>query len=240
MLNFIVCDDNSKTLEEVSEVIDQEMMKNNIRYEKYLFLDYDFNFMKLTKDEIGSKIYILDIETKNMSGIDVARKIREYDMESVIIFLTSHMEAGFTVLKNEFMFLSFINKYDNYKNKLKISIKKAFEILGQQKMLQIVDSGILYNIPIKDIIYIERDNLERKSILHTEYSKYKLNKSLTVLLEILGSDFKQSHRSCLVNINKILKIDCANRNITFKNGIKIDLISNKYKKEIFKDVIAYK
>ena len=35
----------------------------------------------------------------------MARKIREKDMESVIIFLTGHEELGMTILKDELFFL---------------------------------------------------------------------------------------------------------------------------------------
>ena len=53
------------------------------------------------------RIYLLDIETPSASGIDIARKIRKHDIESMIIFITGHEELGDVVLKNNTMFLSF-------------------------------------------------------------------------------------------------------------------------------------
>ena len=110
----------------------------------------------------------MDIETKNSSGIDVARKIREKDVDSIIIFLTSHDELGYTILKSEFFFLSFICKFDNYESKLESAIKKALNILGKKNIIRFEDQGALYTIPANDILYITRDSIERKCVINTD------------------------------------------------------------------------
>ena len=80
------------------------------------------------KSKIPSKVYILDIEAPSGSGIDIARMIRQRDIDSVIIFLTSHDELGYTILKSQFMCLTFISKYDNYVGNLKSALKKAVKM----------------------------------------------------------------------------------------------------------------
>ncbi len=232
VINFVLCDDNKEILDKVSNIIDEEMMKNQIVYKKHMFKDYDSKFIKLVKSKLSCRIYILDIETPSASGIDIARIIREKDVESVIIFLTSHDELGYTVLKNEFMFLSFINKYDNYQDNLRKSIRKALEILGKKRIIRFEDRGAIYTIPINDILYIIRDNIERKVVITTDYSKYSVNKSLTEMLELLGDVFKQTHRSCIVNINRITIVNASKRKIVFDTGVEIDWLSAKYKNEV--------
>ena len=232
MINFILCDDCKKITDSVSKIIDQEMMKNKVVYKTHVFDDYNKEFLKLIRTKLGNKIYILDIETPTSSGIDIARMIREKDMESVIIFLTSHDEIGYTVLKNEFLFLSFINKYDNYKYNLKRVIKKALNIIGKKKMIKFEDKGAKYIFPVNDILYVVRDNIERKIDIVTDYSRYRVNKSLTEMLEILGTDFKKSHRSCIVNTNRVAVVNTAKRTIIFDNGEEIDWLSSKYKNEV--------
>lgn len=232
MINFVLCDDCTKILDSVSKIIDQEMMKNKLAYKKHVFNDYNKEFLKLVRSRIGNKIYILDIETPTSSGIDIARMIREKDMESIIIFLTSHDEIGYTVLKNEFLFLSFINKYDNYKYNLKRVIKKALNIIGKKEMIKFEDKGVKYIFPVDDILYIVRDNIERKIDIVTDYSRYRVNKTLTEMLEILGTDFKKSHRSCIVNTNRVTVVNMAKKIIIFDNGKEIDWLSSKYKNEV--------
>lgn len=208
------------------------MMKNNVSYKCHKFSDYNSSFFDIANKKMSCKIYILDIEVNMKSGIDVARQIREKDFDSIIIFVTSHENMGYTILKNEFMFLSFISKFDNYESKLKIAINKAIKIIGERKILRFENNGILYTIPLNDIIYITRDSVERKSIIHTEYTEFKINKSLLELKRMLSSRFKHSHRSCIINLDRVLKINFSKKLIMFDNGITVDLITNNYRKEI--------
>lgn len=234
MISFIVCDDNKKINENVVNVIDKLMMKNKVAYKNYVFYDYDRKFIDIIEQKLPNKIYILDIETPSASGIDIVRKIREKDLQSVIIFLTSHDELGYVILKQEFMFLSFICKFDDYEEKLASSLKKALKIVGQKLVITIQDSSAKYNIPIEDIIYITRDSVDRKCIIKTDYTEFKVGRTLTDLLEELGSNFKQSHRACIVNMERILKFNKKAKEITFDNGEKIDLVNDDFKKEVAK------
>ena len=96
------------------------MIKNKIEYKTHVYDDYNKKFMDVIENKMPSKIYLLDIETPSRSGIDIAREIRRKDVDSVIIFLTVHEELGNIVLKNDLMFLSFINKFDIIHNKKEV------------------------------------------------------------------------------------------------------------------------
>ena len=125
MINFIICDDDIKFTEFVNQVITKYMMKNKLEYKIHKFYDYNKEFIKKVEEKIPNKIYILDIETPTKSGIDIARIIRNKDINSVLIFLTGHQELGQTVMKNDFLFLSFINKFDDCENRLVKAIERA-------------------------------------------------------------------------------------------------------------------
>ncbi len=230
MVSFIICDDNRKINQSINEVVDKAMMKNKIPYRKLSFLDYDTQFMKVIDENLPNKVYILDIETPTSSGIDIVRKIREKDFNSIIIFLTSHDELGYTILKQEFMFLAFICKFDDYQNKLAKAIKKALQIVGQKRILNINDRGVIYNIPMDDILYITRDSVDRKCIIKTEYTEFKVNTTLTDLFSELNDTFKQSHRACIVNMKRVRIINKRKREITFDTKETIDLINDEFKK----------
>ena len=92
MFNVIICDDEINTLKRIIKIIDKYMKRNHIEYKKYIFNDYNESFMNIVKSSLPFKIYILDIETPSRSGIDIAREIRQKDLDSVIIFLTGHEE----------------------------------------------------------------------------------------------------------------------------------------------------
>ena len=114
MLNYIVCDNNEQIVENVASIIDTLMMGNNIDYKIYKFYDYNDDFFKKVKIKGSNKVYILDIQVREKSGIDIARTIRETDLQSALIFLTSHGELAEYVVYNVISPLGFISKFDNY------------------------------------------------------------------------------------------------------------------------------
>lgn len=235
MIDFIVCDDSVKVVNDVVNVIDKFMINNNMHYKTHKFLDYDEKFMKLMDANSNYKIYILDIETPTRSGIDVARKIRSKDKNCVIIFLTGHDELGFTVLKSCLNFLTFISKFDDYEEKLYDAFVEAFDLISVKKSINFLEHGIKYNILLDSILYITRDTIERKTIIKTDSNEYKVYISLEKINDLADNYFVRTHKSCLVNMHRVDKVD-GNRNlITFDNGLVIDLLSNKYKKEVIEN-----
>ena len=228
VINFIICDDKLEILASVKEIIVKVMMKNNYAYKIHSFTEYDQSFYKVMNKRLSNKVYILDIETKHSSGIDVARKIRVKDVNSIIIFLTSHDELGSVLLRDEIMLLTFINKLDNYKKRLASAIRKSVQVIGKSKILRFEHHGAIFTIPEKDILYITRDAVERKIIIVTDTTEFKLSKSLNEMLELLSNDFVRSHKSCIVNKTRVNMVDKRNKCIVFDTGVELEFLSRKY------------
>lgn len=232
MFNVIICDDEINTLKRIIKIIDKYMKRNHIEYKKHIFNDYNESFMNIVKSSLPFKIYILDIETPSRSGIDIAREIRQKDLDSVIIFLTGHEELGGIVLKNDLMFLSFINKFDNCEERLTEALRKSFDLLHKKQVIKIEDGLNTYIINLNDILYLSKDSYERKTIIQTDYTDFKVSKSLSKIFKMLDDRFEQTHRSCIVNMSRVIRIDKANKIIYFDNNSSTDLLSDKYKKEL--------
>ena len=216
------------------------MMNNNLQYKILPYLDYNEEFHKQVSAKKSNTIYILDIEVNGNSGIDIAREIRKIDDRSIIIFLSKYNNLVETILTDNLMSLTFISKQcNNYQEKLKQAICKALSIFDNRGHLKIIEKGVSYLIPLKDILYITHDSVERKSIIITEYNDFWVNKSLAELFETLPNTFKYSHRACIVNMDRIEGIDTHRRLIFFDDGTILDLLSNNYKKEL-KDYVINK
>ena len=231
MINVVVCDDDNSFRHKVVEQI-KKYMDNKFDYRILEYNDYNSNFIKIIKEDLENVIYILDIEAPTRSGIDVARIIRKLDVESPIIFLTGHEELGNLVLAKNINILSFINKFDNFANKLKTSLNTAMKLLNKKHMLRFNDRGSIYSIECDRILYITTDTVARKTIIVTDKGDHKVNNPLNYFLEILNGDFCQSHKSCIINKNRVANLNNNNNTIVFDNGVTIDLLSDKYKKEI--------
>lgn len=232
MIEFILCDDNSVVVKQVTNIINKVMMKNNNAYTINSFNDYDSKFWDFIKAKSQLRVYLLDIEMPSHSGIDVARMIRKNDVNSVIIFLTSHNELGPILLENEIMFLAFICKYANYTEKVESSIKKAIEVVGKNNVIRFEDQTTTYTIPLKDILYIYRESIERRLIIKTSYSEFKTNYTFKEMSKYLDEHFVQSHRSCIINMQRVRSYDSKTNKLLFDDGSIIDLVSSKFRKDI--------
>lgn len=232
MLNVIVCDDNKRDLDRVVKLVDTFMQKNKYEYKNHIYMDFNDDFMKLIKTKMSFRIYILDIETPSRSGIDVAREIRNKDLDSIIIFLTGHDELGRVILQNDLMFLSFVNKFDNMDKRLNEVLHKAIDLVKMKRTIRIEDGTNTYIIDLNDILYFTKETFDRKTSIKTDYAEYKVRKSLAQIYDMLDDRFIYTHRACIVNRTRISRIDKSNRMIYFDNGEYTDLLSDKYKKEM--------
>lgn len=237
MIKFVVCDDHETFRKRISDNINAVMIKNNLEYEIHEFENYDKNFDRLIKDGVSSKIYLLDIELPEKSGIDIARRIRKIDWNSIIIMITSHSELGYEALKAQIMLLDFISKFDDCDKNLKNVLKKAISQIDDKKVLHFESARISYRIYLDDIIYIVKDTIERKCIIKTTYGNVTINKTLQELQKELDRKFYMTHRSCLVNVQKISKIDFKKNIIYFHGGESVDLISRDRKRGL-KDYVG--
>lgn len=235
MIKFIVCDDEIIFRNSISDVINK-IFKDSSEYELISFAKYNEEFEKIINDGVSNKIYILDIEIINsISGIDIAKKIRRNDWNSIIILITSHSDLGYEALKAQIMLLDFISKFDDYKNNLEKIVRKAIKQINNKKVICLNSNGMNYRIFLNDIIYVVKDALERKCLIKTTYNEIVVSKPLNELYGLLDDRFYLTHRSCIVNTEKIISVDWKNSIIEFK-GVKVDLLSRDYKKGLRKYV----
>ena len=232
MINFVVVDDNIEIVKKIKTIITKVMIKKDLEYKIHIFNDYDDKFKEFANKPLSNRIYFLDIETKSASGLDIARDIRKSDVDSILIFVTAHEELGSVVIREQLMALTFICKFDNLEIKIKDAIIKSLQILGKKTVIRFSYYNSLYTIPVDDILYVTRDSVERKCLIKTSYTTYKVGKNLSDIKELAGDNLIQTHRSCLVNESRISQIDKKNSEIIFDNGDKIDLLSNGFKKEL--------
>lgn len=132
MINFIVCEDNTVILQKNMDIINKLMFKNNLNYRIYKFTNDSKELQNLIKNnDIGEKIYILDIELETISGIDIARQIRKIDNKSIIIISTTYVEYLPFALKNKLMLFDFVSKFEDYEANLSNVIKNAINEINK-------------------------------------------------------------------------------------------------------------
>lgn len=239
MINFVVCDDNKTFSKLMKRTIDNYMLNYEFEYKIFHFDGYGNDFEKFVNKDIGFKIYFLDIKTSNGSGLDAARIIREKynDWASIIIMVTSHSEFKFEALGNRLYLLDFINKLDNCEEMVRDNITKALKNYNQRhKSLSYEYNHILHKIEFRNIICIEKEQDSKRCIIKTTYGTNYIPGTLNDLLDKLDERFIKTHRSLIVNKDKISSFDSKTNILSFIDGSTTNQVARGKKKELMQIV----
>lgn len=239
MINFILCEDEKEFRKAVKIQIENFMMNSDVEYKIYEFSNYDKKFEELVKADIGFKVYFLDIKTKYGSGIDAARYIREKedDWISLIVIITAYSEYRYEALSNRLFLLDFINKLDDCKKKIEESLEIVMKNYGnKEKCFCYEYNYTLHKIEFRNIIYIEKEQDSKRSIINTTYGRFKVPMGLNEIMKKVDERFIKLHRSMVVNMDKIDKYDLKTNTITFTNGQTTNLIARSKRKELIENV----
>lgn len=228
MINIIVCDDNKEINKHICDIINKTMMPIDADYVIKRHYLYDEKFLKDMKEE-GPKIYVLDIEVQNTSGLDIAHIIRKTDLDSPIIVVSAHDELADRAFRERLLILDFVSKFYNLEVELKKDIELAMRTFNGRRTLKFNSNRVSYMINLNDINYIAKAVGERKVIIKTISKEYLINKNFIELQNIVSDNFIQTHRSCMVNIDNVKEIDSSNNIIRFENGDETNLLSKSYK-----------
>ena len=235
MIKFVICEDEGLFRKKTKDTIDKMFIKNDLEYIVLEFDSYTLELNNVINDKSSGKIYLLDINLKGtVSGMDIARRIRNNDWNSVIIFITSHLELGNEALRAQVMALDFISKFDNWIVRLEKTIKKAVLKLNSKDTLSFESNNTNYRIFLDDIIYITKMPVYKRCLIKTTHGEIIVNKTLCELVNMLDDSFYMTHRSCVVNTNKIISVDWNSLVIEFNNLEKIDLLAKNKKRELKK------
>lgn len=88
-MKIAVCDDDKLLTGEIDGQLQRIQQKMGISFETDIFFDGETLWEAIEKHGSYDIIY-LDIEMENMDGITVARKIREQDPYTILLFVSSY------------------------------------------------------------------------------------------------------------------------------------------------------
>ena len=227
MIKFVIVDDDVREIEKVKSLIHEVVSDAKI-----------LSFSKITselKAEIQNadehKIYVLDIQLANkVSGITIAKLIREVDWESEIIFITNHDKMFESTHRSIYEVFDFIEKFHDFDKRFKKDIREIIKRNFDNKMFKYDANNIELNIYYRNILYIYRDKDERKLVIVTPNNNYKISISIKDMLSYLDDRFVQCHRSCIVNKNRVEEKNYKEGYFVLDTGDKVYLLSKMNKK----------
>lgn len=230
-MDFILCDDLAYILEEEKRILEKVMFQTNYKYQIHLFQKYDQKFMEMTNKKNCLKIYILDIEVNGISGIDIARQIRQKDNTAIIIFLSQYERKYKDIIfQATIRYYQFINKRNMAS--LGPCIEQLIKEIKTTNILAFDQKGEVYTIRESSILFITTNKHLRKTIIATDYDDFYVTKTLNELQELLTNDFIRTHNSYIVNRKRVIHYSFKKKTITLDNHVVLkNAISRRISKE---------
>lgn len=177
-------------------------------------------------DKYDSKydLIYLDVEMEYLDGMSTARKIREYDSEVLIVFVTNHSQVaiqGYSVEATDFLLkpLSYFTFSEHFKKIFK-------KITFQESSLYVKVSGIMRRISSRDILYLE--SLGHNITIHTLNETIQITDTMKNLETKLDpQSFYRCSNSFIVNMNHVQGIEA--NDISLPNQVIIPVSRSKKK-----------
>lgn len=201
MLNIAICDDDIPMTGRIEMMIQKISKQNFVDTDIEVFWDGG-NLADAVREGNSFDIIYLDIEMDKEDGISAAKRIRLYDKNVLIIYVTSHenyMKESFEVRPFRFLVKPISNE------QMEICFKAAYEdIIGEDFYFRYSYKRINHKIPIREILYFESNR--RKVFIITESETFELYGKLNEIENSLKSckaSFLRIHQSFLVNYKHI-------------------------------------
>lgn len=200
--NIAICDD-----EDIHRKIIIDYLSKVSSSEPYEVVEFNSGEELLENYPEKIDILLLDVHMTCMNGIEIAKKIRKFDTNVKIIFITAI--AGFMQQGYEVRAFRYLLKPINYNDFSKHIIQCKNNILNSRKKcikINEIDEFKTVILTIDSILYIE--SMNRFILIHTDKKVYKIRESITNFEnELKGYSFYRCHRAYLINLNKVSAMD---------------------------------
>lgn len=203
-VKILVCDDDPTFVKKMVELIDRQPKYGSTNISITACSDPGQLSDKLLS---GFNIMFLDIDMGQYSGLSIARRVRDLQLNSLLIFVTHYVEfslEGYEV--NAFRYLL----KEKLSEKLPIYFKEAMMQFAQKRdALKFTASGEEYVVQYENIVYLESHL--RIIHLHTQHPE-RINEYFYATMEemekeLSPSGFIRIHKSYLVNMQHIKKLN---------------------------------
>lgn len=228
-----ICDDDSK----ISNRIKNDIYKIFTSLKDVVDVSFFANGTNLIETIKNEKLHydllLLDVDMPNMSGLEVAKILRETNEDIIIIFISSYEKYVFDSFEyNPFRYI----RKNRIKEELNIALKSAYALYKKRERRYIViksDDGD-HRLEQSEICYFEI--VKRKLFIHLADNKVlSMWKPIKDFInEIDDDNFVKIHSGCVVNMKYIKEY--TNYDITLDNGEK--LITSRSGIKILKDELT--
>ena len=215
MLKIAICDDEKKFCDSAERMLNLYMEDKGLQFQVDVF-NVPSELVDMTEKGTTYDIYLLDIYMPGVTGMSIATELRNRDIKSPIIFLTSstdHALEAFGVDATHYLLKPYT------KDSFYVGMDKAMQSIASHKN----DSVILKvdndyrSILVSKLIYCEaEDKYQRLYLENGERLLVRISgMELYKLLSEFGS-FYHCGRAHIINLDYISRVTVEG--VIFKNG----------------------
>ena len=220
MLKIAICDDEKEFRDAAERMLNQYMENRAVPFQADTF-GVASELVDMTEKGTVYDIYLLDIYMPGITGMSIATELRNRDIKSPIIFLTSstdHALEAFGVDATHYLLKPYT------KDSFYVGMDKAMQSIASHKN----DSVILKvdndyrSILVSKLIYCEAEDKYQR--LYLENGERLLVRISGMELYKLLSEFDSFYhcgRAHIINLNHISRV--TPDGAAFKNGMKLSL-----------------
>ena len=238
MIPVYICDDEQAISQRLKKIIADQIMILNSDMGPVQTADCPAKLLELQQQNVVPAIYFLDIDFPGqISGLELAQKLRRYDPRGFIVFITAHGDLAFETFRLRLEALDYIVKgdYDAMSVRVRdcltsIQDRLRDEPSGQGRYCTLKLFDTVRHIPIEDILYFEALGYKHTLRLHLVNELLEFNSSLDHFEEQLGDGFWRCHRGFLVNREHIRTVHLKEQIVELDTGEECPL-SRKAKAE---------
>ncbi|MGI6500014.1 MAG: LytR/AlgR family response regulator transcription factor [Anaerostipes sp.] len=226
--NIVICDDSdidAKTTKSIVEAFVKEPHRDGVSIEIYSVAGSLIEDLK--HEVIKPDLIFMDIELKDMIGMDAVKQINQIHPRCFIVYLTNYIQYATDVYSTEHHFYVLKSELKKRLAQIHEKIRRVEDFSQEKVRFSLLNSGQAV-IPKGDIVFIERKG--RVSVIRTIKSEFETKLKLAELENLLGdSYFVRCHNSYIVGLKhiKIYKRD----QILMENEVKIP-ISRSYQQKV--------
>lgn len=223
-MNFVLCDDNSKLLDNLSKMLEIIFIKHSFDAQILFSTSKAEELIDYIEKNNKMDVLILDINLhSDMTGLQIAQLVRKHNKNCYIIFSTAYFEYALVAYK--YKTFDYLCKPIT-RERLEETILRLFEDASgsHTNYIKIDNKNTIINE--NEVQYIQRDGM--KIIFHTSNRDYEIYSSFTKIQDKLPNNFVRCHKSFIANVNNITKLEPNSNMIYFNNDSSCD-IGPKYK-----------
>lgn len=228
MLPIYICEDDTLMLDALTAEIKRQIMIHEYDMEVVLSTDDPELVLEMAAKSNQRSLYFLDVDLnhKEMDGFLLGSRLRSCDARCYIVYVTSHTDLAFKTFEYHLEAMDYIPKgnqlrmIESIRNCLACLVNRLSEEPGgsDDEVFTVCEGSTVKMIPLREILFFETSPKKHRIILYTDCQRIEFTGSLQEISEKITDSFLRTHRSYLVNTEKIKEIDYKNRELTLISG----------------------